>query len=120
METTRSMISFDWAMKRLLRNKANFEVLEGFLSELLRRKIIIKSSIEERRIKEGEIHTALLEGEEKGWAKGEAIGLEKGEAIGLEKGKTDIARNLLKDGVSVEDICKYTGLSKQQIQELTP
>ena len=39
---TRSMISFDWAMKRLLRNKANFEVLEGFLSELLRRKIIIK------------------------------------------------------------------------------
>ena len=37
------MISFDWAMKRLLRNKANFEVLEGFLSELLRRKIIVKS-----------------------------------------------------------------------------
>ena len=40
---TRSMISFDWAMKRLLRNKANFEVLEGFLSVLLRRKIIIKN-----------------------------------------------------------------------------
>ena len=40
---TRSMISFDWAMKRLLRNKANFEVLEGFLSELLRRKIIIQN-----------------------------------------------------------------------------
>jgi len=39
---TRNMISFDWAMKRLLRNKANFEVLEGFLSELLRRNIIIK------------------------------------------------------------------------------
>ena len=39
----RSMISFDWAMKRLLRQKANFEVLEGFLSELLRRKIVIKS-----------------------------------------------------------------------------
>ena len=39
----RGMISFDWAMKRLLRQKANFEVLEGFLSELLRRKIVIKS-----------------------------------------------------------------------------
>ena len=37
------MISFDWAMKRLLRNKANFEVLEGFLSELLGRKIIIRN-----------------------------------------------------------------------------
>ena len=39
---TRSMISFDWAMKRLLRSKANFEVLEGFLTELLHRRIIIK------------------------------------------------------------------------------
>jgi len=38
---TRNMISFDWALKRLLRNKANFEVLEGFLSELLHRKIIV-------------------------------------------------------------------------------
>ena len=42
----RSMISFDWAMKRLLRNKANFEILEGFLSELLRRKIVINSIAE--------------------------------------------------------------------------
>ena len=40
------MISFDWAMKRLLRSKANYEVLEGFLSELLRRKIVIKNLIE--------------------------------------------------------------------------
>ena len=32
------MISFDWAMKRLLSNKANFKVLEGFLNELLGRK----------------------------------------------------------------------------------
>jgi predicted transposase/invertase (TIGR01784 family) len=39
---TRSLISFDWAIKRLLRSKANYEVLEGFLSELLRRNIIIK------------------------------------------------------------------------------
>jgi len=42
----RSMISFDWALKRLLRQKANFEILEGFLSELLHRKIIIKSIAE--------------------------------------------------------------------------
>ena len=51
----RSMISFDWAMKRLLRNKANFEVLEGFLSELLRRKIAIKSIAESESNKENEV-----------------------------------------------------------------
>ena len=28
-------IRFDWAMKRLLRNKANFAVLEGLLTTLL-------------------------------------------------------------------------------------
>ena len=46
-EQARSMISFDWAMKRLLRNKANFEVLEGLLSELLYRtgKTVIRKMI---------------------------------------------------------------------------
>ena len=33
--TERKLVSFDWAVKRLLRSKANFGVLEGFLSELL-------------------------------------------------------------------------------------
>ena len=31
----RKLVSFDWAMKKLLRSKANYEILEGFLSELL-------------------------------------------------------------------------------------
>ena len=31
----RKLISFDWAIKKILRSKANFEILEGFLSELL-------------------------------------------------------------------------------------
>ncbi len=30
-----NLIRFDWAVKKLLRDKANFGVLEGFLSELL-------------------------------------------------------------------------------------
>ena len=34
-------IRFDWALKRLLRNKANYKVLEGFLSELLREDVTI-------------------------------------------------------------------------------
>jgi predicted transposase/invertase (TIGR01784 family) len=43
---TRNLIRFDWAIKRLLRNKANFSVLEGFLSELLREKITIENILE--------------------------------------------------------------------------
>ncbi|NES25660.1 MAG: Rpn family recombination-promoting nuclease/putative transposase, partial [Symploca sp. SIO3E6] len=39
-------IRFDWAIKRLLRNKANYVVLEGFLSELLHTDITIKTLLE--------------------------------------------------------------------------
>ena len=31
----RKLVSFDWAIKKILRSKANFGILEGFLSELL-------------------------------------------------------------------------------------
>ncbi|NME70489.1 Rpn family recombination-promoting nuclease/putative transposase [Flammeovirga aprica] len=42
----RNLIRFDWAMKRLLRNKADYTVLEGFLSELMKEDIIIESILE--------------------------------------------------------------------------
>ncbi len=42
----RKLISFDWAMKKLLRSKANFEILEGFLSELLMEDVTILELLE--------------------------------------------------------------------------
>ena len=44
--TARKLISFDWALKKLLRSKANYEVLEGFLSELLKDDIEILEILE--------------------------------------------------------------------------
>ncbi len=41
MNKKRKLITFDWAIKRLLRSKANFGILEGFLSELLKEDITI-------------------------------------------------------------------------------
>jgi predicted transposase/invertase (TIGR01784 family) len=43
---SKKLIRFDWAIKRLLRNKANFVVLEGFLSELLFDDIRIQKILE--------------------------------------------------------------------------
>ncbi|MDR1267941.1 MAG: Rpn family recombination-promoting nuclease/putative transposase [Planctomycetaceae bacterium] len=48
----RVLISFDYALKRLLRNKANYEVLEGFLSELLKDNVSVKSIGESESNKE--------------------------------------------------------------------
>lgn len=39
-------IRFDWAMKRLLRDKANHEVLEGFITSLIGRKFTIVKFLE--------------------------------------------------------------------------
>ena len=42
----KNLVSFDWAMKRLLRSKANFGILEGFLSELLKQELKILNLLE--------------------------------------------------------------------------
>ena len=51
----RKLITFDWAMKRLLRSKANFEILEGFLSELLHEELTILELLESESNKETKI-----------------------------------------------------------------
>lgn len=43
---SKKLVRFDWAIKRLLRNKTNFVVLEGFLSELLFDNIKIEQILE--------------------------------------------------------------------------
>lgn len=46
---------FDWAMKRMLRNKANFEVLEGLISVMTGREMKILEVLESEGNKEGEL-----------------------------------------------------------------
>ena len=54
MAKHRKLVTFDWALKRLLRAKANYAVLEGFLSELLKEDITIESILESESNKEAE------------------------------------------------------------------
>ena len=51
---SKRLIRFDWAVKKLLRNKANFVVLEGFLSELLFDDIKIQKILESESNQETE------------------------------------------------------------------
>ena len=50
----KNLVRFDWAMKKLLRSKANFNVLAGFLSELLHEEITIIDILESESNKEHE------------------------------------------------------------------
>ncbi|MDE6245724.1 MAG: hypothetical protein K2M50_08725 [Treponemataceae bacterium] len=45
-------------------------------------------------------------------------GRTEGIAIGIQQTQIETARNMLKDGLSVDLITKYTGISAQQISEL--
>ncbi len=50
----RTFISFDWAIKKILRHKENFDVLEGFLSELLGFDVFIQNLLESEANKQSE------------------------------------------------------------------
>ena len=52
--STRKLVRFDWAIKYILRNKANFDVLEGFLSNLLKEKITVEEILESESNQEAE------------------------------------------------------------------
>ena len=64
----------------------------------------------------------LAEGMEKGIEKGMELGMEKGTKKGMKKGMNqkalDIARNMLADGVDINLIMKYSGLTQEQIEKL--
>ncbi len=51
---SRKLVSFDWAMKKILRQKANFVILEGFLTELLKFDVKIEEILESEANQETE------------------------------------------------------------------
>jgi predicted transposase YdaD len=90
-------------------------------------------SVMKTQKKEGFVE-GLAEGEKIGIEKGEKIGIEKGEKIGIEKGKAEgekigiekgeklkaigMAKTMKADGVPVDTISKYTGLTISEIEAL--
>ena len=61
-------------------------------------------------------------GKAEGLAEGKAIGEARGKAEGLAEGKAEeksaIARRMLEDGVPVETVAKYSGLTKEDVLKL--
>jgi predicted transposase/invertase (TIGR01784 family) len=77
---------------------------------------------ERYEMKQDEINTRISdaknEGKAEGKAEGIAIGEEKGKAEGELKGKRETALAMLADGLPLETISKYTGLSIDEIKSL--
>ena len=106
----RPIISFDYAIKDILRDKANFDILSGFLTELLEKHVTVQKVLESEgntTIQNSQLQTAELKSEKRG--------LERGEAIGLEKEKEKAAIRSHKNGHSIDTIAEFTELSTEQI-----
>ena len=66
------------------------------------------------KMRRKEINSARLDGYDDGYDDGKAEGLE----AGAKAEKISIAKNLLKDGISIEIVSKNTGLSEDEINNL--
>ena len=64
------------------------------------------------------IDTAKQEGLAEGMEKGMELGMKKGMKKGMNQKALDIARNMLADGVDINLIMKYSGLTQEQIEKL--
>ena len=62
--------------------------------------------------------SALNDAKKEGRAEGRAEGRTEGVEIGENNKAVTIALKMLRKGVSVEDICDFTGLSQQQVEKL--
>ena len=64
------------------------------------------------------MHGQWLEGHASGMAEGMEKGMEKGMTEGMEKANRENARRMKADGMPVELIAKYTGLTIEEINSL--
>ena len=72
------------------------------------------SEYEENLKRYRDLNSAFASAEMRGEMRGEI----KGEIKGKIEGKIETALKMLADGVSIETICRYTGLSQEQVTEL--
>ena len=67
---------------------------------------------------EGIYEDGLMKGKQEGWEKGRKEGRKGGRKEGRREGKLELALEMLKDGMALEKVAKYSKLSLSIIKEL--
>ena len=78
----------------------------------------VKRLAELREKWEMDRNSEIGQAKKEGIEEGKAEGKEEGKAEGKKEEKLEIAQNMLKDGMNLEIVMKYTGLSKKEVEEL--
>ena len=130
----RKLISFDWAIKRILRSKANFDILEGFLSELLFEDIKILEILESESNQDEFSDNPKAKGLLKASKELDYLKMDKkdrhhnaslyestyviGKIMGAKKRNIEIAKKSLAKDLDIEIIADITGLSIEEVESL--
>ena len=67
---------------------------------------------------EGIYEDGLMKGRQVGWEEGRKEGRAEGRAEGRTEGKLELALELLKDGMALDKVAKYSKVSLSIIEEL--
>ena len=78
----------------------------------------IKREYEASKMAYRDIKNSIDTAKQEGLAEGIELGMEKGMEKGMNQKALDIARNMLADGVDINLIMKYSGLTQEQIEKL--
>jgi hypothetical protein len=89
-------------------------------------KTVYDHYVDQARHERGVLFTSYFNGKFDGRAEGIEVGRQEGMEVGrqegIEVGRTEnaveIAEKMLKDGMSIDSVCRYTGLSKEQVEEI--
>lgn len=91
------------------RQRSDLAASAGILAGLVLEKEIIQRLLRQELMRESVIYQEIF-----------SEGAEKGKAEGKAEGKTEVAINLLKAGMAIEQIANVTGLKVEQVLQLQP
>ncbi len=94
------------------RQQSNVAAATAILAGLVLDKGLIKKVLKKEIMKESVIYQDI-------WDEARIEGRAEGRAEGLEEGVQQVAVNLLQNGITPEDVVKFTGLSLEQVQSLS-
>ena len=138
MAVNNKYIRFDWVVKRMLRDKANFAVLEGLITVLTGEKVTIAEILESEGNQESAVDkfnrvdikaknergdimvqndvldTAKMEGRAEGRIEGRA----EGRVEGRTEEKIEMAKKMKAMGMAIETISQISSLTAEQIEQL--
>ena len=124
IKTSKDNIREKLARDNPVMQKANEELKHFYLTDEDRKGyLMMGQAMSDHASIMGELRDARNEGIQEGIEKGIQQGIERGRAEGREegerKGRINTARNFLNMGIPIEDVMMGTGLTREEIEELT-